>query len=219
MHVILSLCAVVGIWRHLSLQMKPVQWLAVGAMTMWGFLTALQYVMYFYRNFQWATPWGSTTVTPLNSDVFLLRVTVPRSFTVKGGEYVYLWMPRVSFWSILQSHPFMISWWEAKGNSLDLFMLVEVRRDTRGMTSHLIRHTASSLLTMIGGPHGFEHGYDEFGTVLMIASGIGIASQLSHIKFLVEGYHRREVRTRRICLVWQIEEESMNKDPHFVKPR
>jgi NAD(P)H-flavin reductase len=46
---------------------------------------------------------------------------------------------------------------------------------------------------------------EEYETVLIVASGFGIAAQLPYLKRLIHGYNAREVRARRIHLVWQIE--------------
>ncbi|KAJ5946400.1 hypothetical protein N7454_003239 [Penicillium verhagenii] len=39
----------------------------------------------------------------------------------------------------------------------------------------------------------------------MVATGLGIASQLPYIKELLDGHEKAEVRTQRISLVWQLE--------------
>ena len=45
---------------------------------------------------------------------------------------------------------------------------------------------------------------DEYESVLMIASGFGIAAQLPYLKRLIHGHNAREVRARQILLVWEI---------------
>jgi len=42
------------------------------------------------------------------------------------------------------------------------------------------------------------------GNILMVASGFGIAARLPYLKQLIHGYNAREVRARRIYLVWQV---------------
>jgi hypothetical protein len=45
---------------------------------------------------------------------------------------------------------------------------------------------------------------DDCENILMVASGFGIAAHLPYLKQLIYGYNAREVRTRRIHLVWQV---------------
>ena len=44
----------------------------------------------------------------------------------------------------------------------------------------------------------------DYGKVLMIATGFGIAAQLPFLKELIQGFNRSEARTRNIHLVWQL---------------
>ena len=105
----------------------------------------------------------------------------------------------------------MIIWWSETKNSngtltsLKLSMLVQNRR---GLNRRLRQLSHRELPTLLEGPYGELHNFDAFGTCLMFATGIGIASILSHIKTVVDGYRRFEVCTRRIVLVWEIEHES-----------
>jgi NAD(P)H-flavin reductase len=60
---------------------------------------------------------------------------------------------------------------------------------------------------MFSGPHGQSIAMEKYETVLMVASGFGIAAQLPYLKRLIHGYNSREVFARRIHLVWQIEDK------------
>jgi NAD(P)H-flavin reductase len=71
------------------------------------------------------------------------------------------------------------------------------------------------LAAVIEGPYGKGLNLDSYGTVLLFATGIGIAGQLPFVAQLLEGYHNYEVKTRRIALFWQVESESRYiMDPH-----
>ncbi len=63
----------------------------------------------------------------------------------------------------------------------------------------------NSYLAWISGPHGSGAPVGEYGSVLMIATGIGIAAQLPYLKELIWGFNHCETRTRRIHLVWELE--------------
>ncbi|PVH68529.1 hypothetical protein DL98DRAFT_599439 [Cadophora sp. DSE1049] len=61
---------------------------------------------------------------------------------------------------------------------------------------------------MFSGPHGTSIAMDEYESVLMVASGFGIAAHLSSLKKLIYGYNARLGRTRRIRLVWQLRNQA-----------
>jgi predicted ferric reductase len=137
-------------------------------------------------------------------DAVQINVTVPRAWKVRAGQYVYLWFPTAGFWSPFQSHPFMVTWWEEVPAGLLVWFLVESRE---GFTRKLLRYTSFNLMTFLGGPYGHCYDFGSYGTVLMFASGIGIAGHMPYLKTLVERYKRREVSTRRIMLIWQLDKE------------
>jgi NAD(P)H-flavin reductase len=99
----------------------------------------------------------------------------------------------------------MISWWDWSRKGLTISLLVKSRT---GFTGELDRHTNKELLAFIDGPYGIQHRFGDYGTVIMLATGIGIAGHIPYIKDLISGYNNCEVRTRRILLVWQISKES-----------
>ena len=41
---------------------------------------------------------------------------------------------------------------------------------------------------------------------MLVATGFGIAAQLSYVRELIQEYNRGRVRTRRVHLVWQLED-------------
>ncbi|ELR03562.1 hypothetical protein VC83_02576 [Pseudogymnoascus destructans] len=61
---------------------------------------------------------------------------------------------------------------------------------------------------MFNGPHGPRVAMDEYESILMVATGFGIAAHLPHLKRLIYGYNARIVRARRIHLVWQIRDKA-----------
>ena len=85
-------------------------------------------------------------------------------------------------------------------------LLIEPRD---GFTRRLLRlakenQLGSQHLVLYSGPYGLHASMERYGSVLMVASGFGIAAQLSHIKELLDGYEACNVITRRIHLVWQL---------------
>lgn len=71
------------------------------------------------------------------------------------------------------------------------------------------RHTNKELLAFVDGPYGIAHNFENYGSVIMIATVIGIAGHIPYIKDLIAGYNNYQVKTRRILLIWQIDKESL----------
>ena len=122
-------------------------------------------------------------------------------------------MPSTNIWSFLQSHPFVvISWAEKPQDHLDLF--IEPRRGlTRELLSHAKNGDAVHSPVLFSGPHGRSVPIDDCETILMVASGFGIAAHLPYLKRLIHGYNACTLRARRIHLVWQVRNlgESMDR--------
>lgn len=62
-----------------------------------------------------------------------------------------------------------------------------------------------AVLTEVGGVHS----YDSYGTIVLIAGGIGITHPMSYLRELVNGFANRTVATRRITLLWVVRSVSM----------
>lgn len=67
-------------------------------------------------------------------------------------------------------------------------------------------------LAWFSGPHGSGALVGEYGSVLMLATGVGIAAQLPYLQELIQGLNRCEVRTRRVHLVWQLQRRGITQD-------
>jgi len=108
------------------------------------------------------------------NDIVKIRLTLSRPLKVKAGQHIGLWTP-VSFWSFWQSHPFVvISWSEGEQSALDLFI-----EPCRGFTQKLLQYSKSNghpRLALFSGPYGTSAPVGEYETVLMVASGFGIAA-------------------------------------------
>ena len=138
-----------------------------------------------------------------------VTVIVPFRLQVKPGQYINLWIPSISFWSFLQSHPFVVASC-AEGEQTTLELLIGLQR---GLTSKFLRNStylsdsalSNRRLALFSGPHGLSAPLAEFETVLLVASGLGIVTQLPYLRHLIHGYNDFQIRTRRIHLVWQLE--------------
>jgi hypothetical protein len=98
------------------------------------------------------------------------------------------------------------SWAEGHQNTLEL--LIEPRR---GLTGELLccrkydMKINRSRLALFSGPHGLSMPICAYESVIMIATGFGIAAQLPYLKQLIQGYNNCKARTRRVYLVWQLQ--------------
>ena len=97
------------------------------------------------------------------------------------------------------------------GRSKNIYLLL---KPAFGLTQKLISHGDNcSFKAWIDGPYGQIEEVGDFGSVLMFASGIGIAAQVPYIKEVIRGYKEHRVRTKSILIVWQLDKES--KFCHF----
>lgn len=133
-----------------------------------------------------------------------MQLHLTRPLKVEAGRYLNVWIPSVSFWSFLQTHPFtVVSWAATAQDTLDL--LIEPRRGlTRELLNHAKRSYTINPIVMFSGPHGMDLAKDRYESVLMVASGFSIAALLPYLKKLIHGYNARMGRARRIHIVWQI---------------
>ena len=142
-------------------------------------------------------------------DVLRITIRPSRPWNVRAGQYVYLWIPRVSFWAFCQSHPFLITSWsyDVRGKAQQIELLVHIRN---GFTRHLSNYiNTTNLRLWIDGPHGYNANFGDFGSILLLATGPGIAAQIPFAKEILEGYKKLEVRTRRLYLIWELDREGI----------
>jgi NAD(P)H-flavin reductase len=158
-----------------------------------------------FRNKAWGRGFSRANITCFNGTV-RIRIAVPRPIEIKAGQYINVWMPSVS-WYIFQSHPFVVTnWVEGKQVTLELF--IQPRRGlTRRLFSRGTLDARDSIprLALFTGPHGISIPVVEYETVLMVATGFGIAAQLPYLRQLIHGYQTCKARTRRVHLVWQLQ--------------
>lgn len=176
---------------------------------------------------------------PCRGKVILVVLNPPRPWAVRAGQRVEINVPRISLFSLFQKHPFTISWWEndATGNADSIFILIRPRS---GFTKKLLDRIepGRAYRAWIDGPfgpasigtYGLSGEVGDFGHVFMVATGIGIATQLPYIKELLNGRGKALIRTQRISLVWQLEQEGdwesavdwlqmlVKQDDGFVSP-
>lgn len=136
-----------------------------------------------------------------------IRVLLPRPVKVEAGQYINLWMPSVSLWSWMQTHPFTVTSW-SRGAQDTVELLVQPRR---GLTADLARYASAaagssvSFLALFTGPHGVSEEVSHYESILVLASGSGIAVAIPYLKKMIYGYNTCTSQVRWLHLVWQVE--------------
>jgi NAD(P)H-flavin reductase len=158
----------------------------------------------------------------------LLKVDIEltRPVRVRAGQHIWLRIPSTSHTSFAESHPFTIASWgnTHKGKAKEVSLLIDVRA---GFTRKL-KMLANSESTnsqrfnaYIDGPYGLSHRAEEYGTVILYATGIGIGAQLATVKHLLESREAGTAKTQRVTLLWEVDQVFIGYDAenekHFVK--
>jgi predicted ferric reductase len=228
LHQTLAVVCAYATWRHLEPEaVFPRLVISVLAITFASMLL-VQSALLLYHNKAMGAGLSRAQIVR-SGGAIRIRLHLSRHIKVEAGQYIGLWIPAIGFWSSLQSHPFtVVTWSEGKQKHLDL--LVERRGGWTRKLSELrsagdeslgskeqveaeegeedvIFEGVPSYLALFTGPHGISAPASDYETVVMVASGFGIASQLSYLKQLLYGYNAHKSRNRRIHLVWQIDEE------------
>ena len=202
-HQLLATAIAYTMWHHV---VKGSTFPSVCVYIMVGIMaanTVLELIMIVWRNFAFKRPYPSACISVIKGSL-RISLTTARPWKIRAGQYLNLWIPSVSFWS---THPFTIVSW-TKSNDPILELLVEPRE---GFTNRLLQKASKSkqplhLPAFYSGPHGITHPFGNCGSVLMVASGYGVAALLPYIQELIRGYNGCEVRTRRLHLVWLLQE-------------
>ncbi|KAK2731275.1 hypothetical protein FQN57_003537 [Myotisia sp. PD_48] len=204
-HYILGFFTLYGLWRHIMPKKTFSQIymsLTVGFIActiLWQMLNML------LRNFGFGRYLGRATVISQNG-VLNIHVSKITSFQHKPGQFVYIRMMNMSPLSPFHSHPFMIVWCDTEkhGYTSSIYFLAKVRK---GFTAKLLEATkkSSSYLACVEGPYGDSIDFSQYGCILMIATGIGIAAQIPYLKAILECDSRWSSPIKSVRLVWEVD--------------
>jgi len=138
-----------------------------------------------------------------NNSPIQVKILPKRPLSIKPGQYINITILSFGFRSCTQSHPFVVALWTGQNQS-SLELIIQPRR---GWTRRLKRAQNSNSIALFTGPHGVPVPVDDYEYIFMISSGYGIVANLPLLERLVMGTISREVRARRICLVWEVQDE------------
>ena len=213
-HFLLAMLVLVALWRHVATRSAFSQvYLLIGASIL-ASTTIMRYARVLFRQLSRTQFYAISRVVRVHeaNDAVCLQIDILRPWRIKAGQYIYVGIPFCSFWSFFQSHPFMITWWDQdwQGRGTRIYLLIKVRW---GFTRKLLQHLgAVGLRAWVDGPYGKGEEPGEYGSVMMFASGIGIAAQVPYVKELLNDIQGFKVRTRSILLIWELEKESEFSD-------
>ncbi|KAL3460801.1 ferric reductase like transmembrane component-domain-containing protein [Aspergillus heterothallicus] len=220
LHILLAVTSFVGLWYHLRGLTQ--QYVLLATIVLWGLERAARLGSLIWRNCGKQRTVANVELLP--GDVARVNVALARTWKFKSGQYMYLYVPSLGFWT---SHPFSVAWTASeettigdKRNSSDSFNLLLdenprttvsfliKRRD--GFTCKLLRKAINAdecqfrATAFAEGPFGGLHSLSSYGTVLLVAGGIGITHPMSYLHEFVEGFSARTIAVQKMSLIWVI---------------
>ncbi|KAB8069861.1 hypothetical protein BDV29DRAFT_198373 [Aspergillus leporis] len=210
-------CAVLGlisIWQHLGPSHNLPRKYLLTCLCMFTITGAIQLLRIIYRNKVLGKKSVRLVMKPYTEEIVQAVLHLPRPWVVRAGERINLGIPSLGLFYLFQSHPFAITWWEdnGKGEAISIFLMFRART---GFTRKALKYMEPDreYWAWIDGPFGPSpvHNYGlsrevgDYGHILMITTGIGIAAQLPYIKELLHRRRSARIITQKITLVWQLD--------------
>ena len=219
LHILITGVAVSALWRHLSSRQFEARFYVLGGVVFWaswllvGLLLDGCYIINLGRGSWLPRVRIVTFYRSQNGDQVVmtgachLEIQLRRLWDVQPGQYLFVTIPRLGILSSFQRHPFWIVWWEndPKRGMMQLDMLVRKRR---GFTRRLLSYRDDEYVTWISRPFGRSENFGDYGSVLMLATDVGITAHLPYLKSLMQGRLEASIRTRRVVVIWQVQDSS-----------
>ncbi|ROT40157.1 hypothetical protein SODALDRAFT_338029 [Sodiomyces alkalinus F11] len=220
LHIGLAILAVIGTWYHLSLKDLPQLPYLIAAIVLWATDRLWRVVRLLYTNV--GTGGSRALVEALPGNAVRVTLSMARPWVVKPAQHAYIYIPSIGLW---QSHPFSVAWSEETEDDALEKLAVNHRRTSEkcrttisfiirgrtGFTNKLYQKAVAcprgqmQTTCFVEGPYGQLHDMRSYGTVMLIAGGVGITQAVPHVRDLVIGYANETVATRRVILVWVIQ--------------
>ena len=203
-HQGLAIVAVYAMWRHMPSMLRRIYILVSLSLFAVTFLAELLCVVRRNKLLSRVSQWPKAIVQrQREGQLIRVDVVLNRTLKVEAGQYVNIAFPFVRFPGLLQSHPFMVVSWSPERQAR-LSLLIDVRK---GLTKDLDYHALSGAkprVAIFSGPHGVPAAVDAYGYLLMIATDLGIATFLSYLRKVLNGYKCRRTFVNRVHVIWQI---------------
>ncbi|KAL4920652.1 ferric reductase like transmembrane component-domain-containing protein [Aspergillus aurantiobrunneus] len=220
LHILLAIMSFAGLWYHLGGLAQ--QYVLLATIILWGLERVARLGSLIWRN--WGKQRTVANVELLPGSVARVNVALARTWNFRSGQYMYLYIPSLGLWT---SHPFSVAWASTeetcvanKGDSRDSFNLL-LNEKPRATVSFLIKRRSGFTRKLLGraadseecrframafaeGPFGGLHSLSSYGTVILIAGGIGITHPMSYMHEFMEGYSAQRIAARRVNLIWVV---------------
>jgi predicted ferric reductase len=209
LHLALSATMITSLWFHLpsaSITQIPRLYLIL-AISIFALIKLIFFLKLLFLNV--STELISTaTIQQVGENGIEVRVTMPRPLRFRAGQFVFLSIPRLA---LFQYHPFQVAWEylsdKSDGGRQVIVIIIQPRH---GFTSRLRLAVPFKRYTaLVEGPYGNPTKLDQYGTVLLFATGIGIAGQLPYMNEQLRLYREWRTKTRRHVLYWEIDAEGL----------
>ena len=138
------------------------------------------------------------------SDAIYLHIRPNRSWRFRGGQFIYLRFTDLDKRSVFQNHPFYIAWWYKSDQGDDVAVCVVEKR--RGLTKQLfVVDQNVKKRVLIDGPYGRNLNPHRFNSILLFATGTGVAGLLSIVAEVFQNPDRSPVNLRQVVLFWEVD--------------
>lgn len=214
-HQVFALAALYAIWEHTrTLANKHIRQYLVGYLILFAVSCTWKYICILFQNTVIGRKSTKITVDSRGENVVCVTMSPPRPWQVRAGQRIQLNVPGIGIFYLFQMHPFTISWWQNDGTGRAASISLLIRKRS-GFTKKLAESNGLEYRAWFDGPYGptavgsgrTSEKMGDYGHIFMVATGIGIATQIPYIKELLEGHRRASIRTRRVSIIWQLDEE------------
>ena len=144
--------------------------------------------------------WGRLSTANITVQKHTVKITIKkRWFKHKPGQYVFLWIPAVSFW---ETHPFTIS------SSMDKdYITLHIKNNGRWTGKlHKLAESQVKILVGVQGAYGttaIDIDNSNYKRFILIAGGIGATPMLSTANSLCDQYSRgRDID--KVDFLWSV---------------
>ena len=209
--------AIVGVWIHLD-GLPQRRYLNI-VIIAWALERFVRLATLAYRNLGQETTKAVLEALPGSATRITLQLARP--FHFRPGQHIYLTIPSLGLWT---SHPFSVAWCETssvvsddteKGLppspfTSDTTAVSLVVRSRDGFTSKIhdkaLKYPSMTvrLSALVEGPYAPTQSISSYGTVLLVAGGVGITHILPFVPHLINGFTNGTVACRRLSLVWYV---------------
>lgn len=155
-------------------------------------------------------------------DYIQVKMKLRKPVKVEPGQYINLWIPLGPL-SVLQSHPFtvaslqsdpftaaslkskpsMVDDWPTREQT-ELKVFVNVNRGLSRNLRHAVKRGLTSNIGLYMGPYGSTIDMKGYEAILLVATGLGVVAVAPYLQWLVHAFHKREICSAPIQLIWHI---------------